>query len=426
MTKNETPEWLVKTQQKSWEPEILISGVTLTVLFIISSYIYNFFGMLVQDHAVYEIIAVISYLIAIMILTGLKIILIAHLVLRGIWTGLVGLSYVFPGGIKKQNLSSSNKHIKTIKPEVFVVKLENLCSLLFSFIFYMITSTVGIFIFSVPYILLFVIGLNLYVIHVLTTYVLAPLVILLILLSVVFSRRIRHSRLKSKIDNSIFNHTQLMYFSNIGKRKTNWIFGVYFLIVTLISYAPLSKFEFENHKGVKTVSSSNLPAVHQNHYESLRDQKLRVPKATIGHFRITGNTTRLFVSSFKEDMYTLRKLKADRDLLTKYGIEKKAEELNDTDLYTITIDNTEVTGLRWYITENVHTSQKGIITTIPLDSLDDGPHRLKIDKLYWSMWKNKMRKIENWELIPFEIIPRNNQPKMILYPGLEKSPGKVI
>ena len=42
MNEKKTPDWLIETQNKSWEPEILISGITLTFLFIISSHIYRY------------------------------------------------------------------------------------------------------------------------------------------------------------------------------------------------------------------------------------------------------------------------------------------------------------------------------------------------------------------------------------------------
>ena len=73
MNQNKTPDWLVEIQNKSWEPEILISGFTLTFLFILSDYIYNFYGMLVQDFAVFEVIARVLYRVSIGILTGFKI-----------------------------------------------------------------------------------------------------------------------------------------------------------------------------------------------------------------------------------------------------------------------------------------------------------------------------------------------------------------
>ena len=139
MEENQTPKWLIAAQNKSWEPEILISGITLTFLFILSNRIYNFFGMLTQDFGVFDAISKSLYIISIISLTSLKIILVAHLVLRGVWTGFVGLSYVLPNGVKYEKLPKNQRSVKFDTPESIVIKIEKICSLLFSFIFSSIT-----------------------------------------------------------------------------------------------------------------------------------------------------------------------------------------------------------------------------------------------------------------------------------------------
>ena len=47
--------------------------ITLTFVFVLSNYIYNFYGMLIQDFAVWDVMEKTSYIISIIILTGLKI-----------------------------------------------------------------------------------------------------------------------------------------------------------------------------------------------------------------------------------------------------------------------------------------------------------------------------------------------------------------
>ena len=91
--------------------------------------------MLVQDFGVFDAIAKILYRISVIAITGLKIILILHLILRGLWTGVLGLSYVFPNGIKIEKLPKSQRNIIYDKPDKLVIQLEKICSILFSFIF---------------------------------------------------------------------------------------------------------------------------------------------------------------------------------------------------------------------------------------------------------------------------------------------------
>ena len=90
MSDQRTPDWLIETQNKSWEPEIIISGITLTFVFLLPTHLYNMFAALIQDHGAWDILGRMQYNICLMLLMGLKIILIVHLVLRGFWTGYVG------------------------------------------------------------------------------------------------------------------------------------------------------------------------------------------------------------------------------------------------------------------------------------------------------------------------------------------------
>jgi len=46
-TERQTPDWLTEVQDRSWEPEILISGLTITVIFLLEKHIFNFHAALV-------------------------------------------------------------------------------------------------------------------------------------------------------------------------------------------------------------------------------------------------------------------------------------------------------------------------------------------------------------------------------------------
>jgi len=403
MSDNKTPQWLIETQNKSWEPEILISGITLTFLFILSNYIYNFYAMLVQDFAVYDAIAKNSYRISIIFLTGFKIVLILHLILRGIWTGLIGLSYVFPDGIKKQNLSMRKKNIDCIKPEDYIMKLEKVCSLLFSIIFSSIIFVIGFFLIFIPIVLLFLIGLDLYHIHIITLYVIIPLMLILAILSVFFSNKIQKFKLNKRIENSVFNYMHSVLFTNIGVLKTSLIFTSYFLVIFFISYSDINNFDFKNRRTVENLSSNSIINLNENHYKSLRDLKLRIPKATIKNFRIFTRSTELFISYFEEDNYTLKKLEQNHDLANKFNIDSSSSKISFKDLYKITIDDKLINTEKWYKTKNILTDQKGFNIIIPLDIFENGYHILKIDKIYWSVNKNEMKLLKNWDLIPFEL-----------------------
>ncbi len=403
MDKSDTPGWLREIQNKSWEPEILISGITLTFLFIITNHIYNFYGMLVQDFAVWSAIARNLNIVSLIILNGLKIILIIHLTLRGVWTGFVGLSYVFPDGVNKQNMPESKQNIDYDKPETFVIKIEKICSLLFSFIFSSITFSLGMLLLFIPMVMLFIVGLELSYIRLAFIFVIWPAVTILGILLMLLEKRQKKSIMRQKMENFIFNNVLATYFTNIGKIKTSLIFIIYFLVVTSISLPDISKFDFKNEKSTGIPSKTELVHINKDHYETMRDQKFRIPKAVIEQFRVIGTGVELFIAFYKEDLYTIKKFRENPTLLNKFEIEAAGTNMSLPDLYTIVVDDKPVSGLNWYSTDHIHTDQQGIITTIPLDNFKSGYHELKINKMFWKINKKKMKRIENWDIIPFEI-----------------------
>ena len=405
MNEKETPDWLLEVQNKSWEPEILISGITLTFVFILPNYIYNFYGMLVQDFGVFDAIAKILYRISVIAITGLKIILIVHLILRGLWTGCVGLSYVFPAGVNKEKLRKSQRNIIYDKPDKLVIKLEKICSILFSFIFSSIWSGIAVFLYFIPLIILFISGLDIYYISIISNAYLLITFVLIIAISIFHKTKFINSKILQKLKNSIFENIFNIYLTNIGKVKTFLIFVIYFLIVIFICRSAISKFEFNNDEEIETNSVPGIIRVDKDHYEDSRDQELRIPKATIDQFRVTDNELKLFISSYKEDIYIIEELQNNPKLCIESDIEADStKKISILDLYEIMIDDKTISGLRWYSTENICTNQKVILTTIPLDTVKSGYHELKIIKIYLRPLKKKIKLIKNWDIIPFEVI----------------------
>ena len=105
----QTPSWLKEIQNNSWSPEILISGLTITFIFVMNNHIHNFFAMLIQDFG-RMIIPNTAHLFFIIALNIIKVVLLFHLLMRGLWTGLIGLSYVYPDGVKVEKLPSVMKN----------------------------------------------------------------------------------------------------------------------------------------------------------------------------------------------------------------------------------------------------------------------------------------------------------------------------
>ncbi len=404
MPVKKTPQWLVDTQNKSWEPEILISGITLTFLFILSDKIYNFNAMLVQDYAVMYSVAKTVYIISMIFLTGFKIVLITHLVLRGLWTGLVGLSYVFPRGVIRENLAAKEQKIEFRTPTELVIQVEKLCSMLFAFIFSTITFALGFFALYIPIILLFISGLDLTLIRDITVYAILPAAFLFGLLLTYLGARKEDSSYNKKIASLFFNNLLAIYFSNIGRKKMWSIFVLYFAVIAGLTFNDITSFNFRNNAEVDIPYKGNVPQLNNDNYENLRDKDLRIPRATIDRFRFKSRELDLFIGLYRGDFYTLKKIEENPHLLP----ESEADETrNITSIYTIYLDDEELDGLNFYRIEKQGVSQDGLMTTIPIGNLKPGLHKLKISKLYWKISKKRLKRINNWQVISFEVAPKN-------------------
>ena len=91
---HQTPKWLKRIQENSWEAEILISGGAVFSLFQLAE-------LLVKEAEYLKEVTPFrgldeTLIITMIILRGVTIGFIIHLLLRGFWIGLVCLNSVYP------------------------------------------------------------------------------------------------------------------------------------------------------------------------------------------------------------------------------------------------------------------------------------------------------------------------------------------
>jgi hypothetical protein len=146
----ETPEWLRQTQERSWEPEILISGIALLALtqvprlldrvqvFLEERSLRLFLFGNLDDLGISLLKASSYWLVA-----GL----IVHLVLRSIWVSFIGLSYTFPDGIRAERLKMQpffQKRIERLPSfQAAIQRLEAVCSTIYSIAFLLMMATLS-------------------------------------------------------------------------------------------------------------------------------------------------------------------------------------------------------------------------------------------------------------------------------------------
>lgn len=145
-----TPKWLKTIQLNSWEAELLISALVLYALFQIPEFLNEFsLSTFARGSSMHNLINLMVDAVG-MLSFGY----ILHIMVRGTWVASVGLSYVFPKGVKPEELKFKGK----FKEEVtrhgslirMVLNLEQLSSIIYgvSFIFFGTLVGFGVFLFS--------------------------------------------------------------------------------------------------------------------------------------------------------------------------------------------------------------------------------------------------------------------------------------
>jgi hypothetical protein len=147
----DTPKWLKRTQEGSWEPEILISGIILLALtqvprlidklhFYLEERTASFwFYTRIADDFVFTLLKTSSY--------WLIAALIVHLVMRSVWVSFIGLSYVYPQGINHDRIRLSpyfKNKISTLSDFTSsIIRLEKICSSIYATAFLLVMVTLS-------------------------------------------------------------------------------------------------------------------------------------------------------------------------------------------------------------------------------------------------------------------------------------------
>jgi hypothetical protein len=398
MNDNTRPQWLVDIQNRSWEPEILISGITLTSLFLLSNHVYNVYGMLIQDHDVTQIQMHILFGMSTVMLTGLKLVLIAHLILRGLWTGLVGLSYVYPEGMRKERLSPQNRALDFPSPSELVIQVERVCSVLFAFIFASFSFFIILYIIYIPAVLLR------FLVYDRTLYLYSNafyFAVLIPLFALIVDKKFKTSKLSRILRTHLLKNMYLVFLTNIGRLRAFLIFLAYFMIILGICMSDILEFGFVN-KFPDDSDKNAIVHIDENEYESSRNEKQRIERCTLHDFHVDGISATLFVSYYRADDYTLKKLSDRSAPIEKLYPHASISGIRLPALYRIQIDTTIIMNARWYGTRKIETGQRGYLATIDIGSFTDGFHELRVDKIVWLRGRKEPKLVENWARIPFE------------------------
>jgi hypothetical protein len=389
--KEKTPQWLINIQNNSWSPEIFISGMTITFIFLINDDIINFFAMLIQQIGA-DATARFMFYISIHCVNIIKVALIFHLLLRGLWAALVGLSYVYPEGVRKEKLPKQVQHVDFDKPKDLVLKVEKICSLSFSVIYIFIFVILMIGITYSPLIIIEGLMLENYLIFYFgyLLLVLTALMTLLILSKTIFV---------TKLMNNLFNNIVYTFSTNAGNKFSFVLFGLMILISVPISRSQTGSFGYNNYAKMKFDSIN--PQLMNEHYLNLRNNDVRISKAAIDAFELGKSYSELLISEYISDEITIGKIANRYDEIKKLGFRIDTTNLSVADLHHIYIDSVFIGDLQTFMVKNEATGQKELKYLLPTDYLNGGFHTIFIKKLVWNRYVKKFRVVDSWDQIPF-------------------------
>ena len=367
--------WFRKLQKNSWNPEVIISGLTLAFILAFPRDLYEFSAKLIQDWGINYIGGLLTLMYSSFVLNVFKVFLITHLALRFIWTGLLGVSYAFPKGVIDDNLPKTLKGITFGDLNEWTMKLERICSLFFGIPVYL----AFIFIPLTLFLLLLLAVYRVFDISFFIVYIIFILSALLLSLAQFFYKKFYKGTPKAK---NLMSTLGATYVSNIGK----WKFQLYQLLIILIAVPFVVKDtqNFTMFFQEVGLNESQLEWPKKSwYYEDQRDPSQRFGRVMIPSDITDSDYLRLQIAYYGEDEKYLQLLNGPfSTTLDTLGW----QELSIApDLYRISIDDSVYQMPKWNNVILDQSNQRVYETHIPIADLPSGPHEIMVEKLVMRM-----------------------------------------
>ena len=413
--KNKKSNLFSNLKINSWEVEILIVGFLLISLLQIPTFLINQFSDLrlkldvLSDHLIFQNLSIIIAWGSLLISTRIIIINLAiYVILRSFWVGLVGLSFVFPKGIKIDKLSYNQYFMKKFinyDLENDIQKIDKLCSSIFSFAFLVTLTTISVIILLIELILLIyflnlIFGELTLLEDIITfTFLIPSSLYIFDFLSFGLIKRIKWKPIAIMYYYIylVFNYLSLgfvynnLYYTYISNVKARYIF---FPILLLISYFYFNsfdnRFDFSSFGGSKYNASYNF---YENQFNNINLKTLKRP-------------TPFIQSNIIQDNYL--ELHIPYNASINSGLENLCTEINNiydienTDSIQYIQDVIECINTFYYISidtliiasdfiSNLYANQFAEFSTfnmiIPLQNIKNGNHTLNITNADTSITK---------------------------------------
>jgi hypothetical protein len=402
--KDMTPKWLEELQQKSWEPEILLSGIVLYGMFkmpelldqgliFFKSYIFGQTSDV--DNLVMVLKVAIYWLIAGLVL---------HLISRGIWVGMVGLSYTFDQGINTDNLNYQGKFKDKVnripKFQTIIVNLEKICSSLFSVSFMLFMVMIGAYFYLfilllLPFfsILFMTNNYDHWAMEVFEYYTIVLIVFgLLGMLDFITVGYFRRFKWIAKVYWPIHRLISFLTFSRyyrgiyygLVSNVNKWYIFLFLLIFTVTTFFAFDtvddgSFPGEGYSRLKFWHNRIGVSAFSGYYDD-QNSELYSVRASIPSDIVTNNTLRLFIVAdinFQDSLEAMTKREPLKTELDSLPTREKSHKLISS-FYRVVLDDSVVNDYPLKFHYKSHTHQFGYLVYLDITNLQKGMHTLSI------------------------------------------------
>lgn len=390
--KQEELTWLEHLQRNSWEPEVIISGISLAVLFVIPSRLFDVSIILIQDYGLEQIPASLVLVYFSVIISVFKIFLVTHLLMRFVWAGMLGITYAFPDGIVKERLFKMSQSVDYNPPQYYLLKLERWCSMLygapmvvaipvFSFTLYLI-GLIGIYlVFNLDFDIIYVIFMA-----TLIGFSIATLV---------------GSRAKDMVGKSMSGTVGAIYQSNLGK----WFF-VSFSLGLLVLALPFIVQDLSGftayYASINTHESDYEWPDDRAYFEEYNPEGKRFARMWTPSKTVSGDVLNLYLPRYEREENAIPQMNAllpESDSIQW----KKVESLADQ--YRVYVNDSLVNAEKWVKVRGGQAGQMALLGQIAIGHLSPGIHELRLEKLTYLPpflgSRNELRHRKKWARFEF-------------------------
>lgn len=444
--KEQIDQWLKKLERESWQLELLVSAFTIFLL-IQAEGAYS--GMLEAAQYEYNLgDSLLSFLFIFFALLRVAIwalitFLVIHLLLRGFWIGTIGLRSV-QSEIHFDKFNYSEYFTKRLEKKVIsldnmVVRLDEICSLVFSFAFLVMSILIS---FGLYMLFLGLLGVSLGLITnsitgvistivsviggvVVLTTLITGIIYLIDYFTLGFFKKFSwfskiyypFYRFYGVITLSVISKS--IYYYLISKFSKKRIRIVYLLAFALLIFNTLVS--YDQYQYFARNSDSLHVVAHQ--YDDLRPENEYIEGVSIGSKVVSGSFLQLFLrydpadndlvasncpefvpekkEGFNWSMQFIPNKNGGVSLISQDFDGENKEELLQclASLYRVNVNDSTYSDLNffWYI--HPSKEQKGLITMLNTENFKKGENLLTIKKI--SMDEEGVEEIEDFAYVPF-------------------------